>query len=84
MIRHHWPELVDDADKYVLWFRDVVTRTATLIASWQTVGFAHGVMNTDNMSILGLTMDYGPYGFPGRLQTRFYLQPLRLSGPLQL
>ncbi|MEB8213437.1 protein adenylyltransferase SelO [Raoultella ornithinolytica] len=63
VIRHHWPELVDDAGKYVLWFRDVVTRTATLIASWQTVGFAHGVMNTDNMSILGLTMDYGPYGF---------------------
>ena len=63
VIRHHWPELVDDADKYVLWFRDVVTRTATLIACWQTVGFAHGVMNTDNMSILGLTMDYGPYGF---------------------
>ncbi|WP_434640503.1 protein adenylyltransferase SelO [Klebsiella sp. I138] len=63
VIRHHWPELVDEADKYILWFRDVVTRTATLIASWQTVGFAHGVMNTDNMSILGLTMDYGPYGF---------------------
>lgn len=63
VIRHHWPELVDDTDKYVLWLRDVVTRTATLIASWQTVGFAHGVMNTDNMSILGLTMDYGPYGF---------------------
>ncbi len=63
VIRHHWPELVNEADKYVLWFRDVVTRTATLIASWQTVGFAHGVMNTDNMSILGLTMDYGPYGF---------------------
>lgn len=63
VIRHHWPELIDEADKYVLWFRDVVTRTATMIASWQTVGFAHGVMNTDNMSILGLTMDYGPYGF---------------------
>lgn len=38
-------------------------RTASLIADWQAVGFAHGVMNTDNMSILGLTMDYGPYGF---------------------
>ncbi|WP_434669423.1 protein adenylyltransferase SelO [Klebsiella sp. B345] len=63
VIRHHWPELIDEADKYVLWFRYVVTRTATMIASWQTVGFAHGVMNTDNMSILGLTMDYGPYGF---------------------
>lgn len=63
VIRHHWPELDGEADKYILWFRDVVARTATLIASWQTVGFAHGVMNTDNMSILGLTMDYGPYGF---------------------
>ncbi|WP_200845469.1 protein adenylyltransferase SelO family protein, partial [Roseomonas sp. 18066] len=63
VIRHHWPELDGEADKYFLWFRDVVTKTATLIASWQTVGFAHGVMNTDNMSILGLTMDYGPYGF---------------------
>jgi uncharacterized protein YdiU (UPF0061 family) len=63
VIRHHRPELNGEADKYILWFRDVVTRTATLIASWQTVGFAHGVMNTDNMSILGLTMDYGPYGF---------------------
>ncbi len=42
VIRHHWPELVDDADKYVLWFRDVVTRTATLIASWQTVASPMG------------------------------------------
>lgn len=63
VINHHWAQWKDDADKYILWFRDVVTRTASLIASWQTVGFAHGVMNTDNMSILGLTMDYGPYGF---------------------
>lgn len=62
-IRHYWPHLLQDADKYILWFRDVVARTASLIADWQTVGFAHGVMNTDNMSILGLTMDYGPFGF---------------------
>lgn len=41
----------------------VVLRTAELIAAWMTVGFCHGVMNTDNMSILGLTLDYGPYGF---------------------
>ena len=58
-IRHYWPQWQEDADKYQLWFNDVVTRTATLIADWQAVGFAHGVMNTDNMSILGLTMDYG-------------------------
>jgi hypothetical protein len=63
VIRHHWPHLQDEADKYVLWFSDVITRTAQLIARWQAVGFAHGVMNTDNMSILGLTMDYGPFGF---------------------
>ena len=62
-IAHHWPHLQNEADRYALWFTDVVKRTATLMAQWQTVGFAHGVMNTDNMSVLGLTMDYGPYGF---------------------
>jgi uncharacterized protein YdiU (UPF0061 family) len=71
VIRHHWPQWQDDADKYILWFRDVVVRTASLMACWQTVGFAHGVMNTDNMSILGLTMDYGPYGFLDDYQPDF-------------
>jgi uncharacterized protein YdiU (UPF0061 family) len=71
VIRHHWPQWQDDADKYILWFRDVVARTASLMACWQTVGFAHGVMNTDNMSILGLTMDYGPYGFLDDYQPDF-------------
>ncbi|WP_434663048.1 protein adenylyltransferase SelO [Klebsiella sp. MISC125] len=70
-IRHYWPHLQDEADKYVLWVSDVVTRTAEMIANWQTVGFAHGVMNTDNMSILGLTMDYGPYGFLDDFQPGF-------------
>jgi len=50
-------------EPYVQLLRAVVRRTATLMASWQVVGFCHGVMNTDNMSILGLTLDYGPYGF---------------------
>lgn len=71
VIRHHWPHWQDDADKYILWFRDVVARTASLMACWQTVGFAHGVMNTDNMSILGLTIDYGPYGFLDDYQPDF-------------
>ncbi|MCS2159276.1 YdiU family protein [Scandinavium sp. H11S7] len=71
VIRHHWPQLGSEAEKYALWFRDVVTRTARLIARWQTVGFCHGVMNTDNMSILGLTMDYGPYGFLDDYQPGF-------------
>jgi len=44
-------------------FHEIVTRTARLVAQWQSVGFVHGVMNTDNMSVMGLTIDYGPYGF---------------------
>jgi uncharacterized protein YdiU (UPF0061 family) len=50
-------------DRYERFFTTVVERTAALMAQWQAVGFAHGVMNTDNFSILGLTLDYGPYGF---------------------
>jgi len=45
------------------WFKEICARTATMIAHWMRVGFVHGVMNTDNMSILGLTIDYGPYGW---------------------
>lgn len=41
-------------------------KTAKLVAQWQCVGFCHGVLNTDNMSILGLTLDYGPFGFMDR------------------
>ncbi len=50
-------------DLYRAWLTEVVERTAKLMAQWQAVGFCHGVMNSDNMSILGLTLDYGPYGF---------------------
>lgn len=71
VIRHYWPHLLGDADKYTLWFSDVIKRTAQLIARWQAVGFAHGVMNTDNMSILGLTIDYGPFGFLDDYQPDF-------------
>lgn len=63
VIARHWPQWQDDERRYTLWFGDVVERTARLIAHWQAVGFSHGVMNTDNMSILGLTIDYGPFGF---------------------
>jgi uncharacterized protein YdiU (UPF0061 family) len=48
---------------YADWFADVCERTARLAAEWMRVGFVHGVLNTDNMSILGLTIDYGPYGW---------------------
>lgn len=48
---------------YLRWFNEICVRTAQLMAHWMRVGFVHGVMNTDNMSILGLTIDYGPYGW---------------------
>lgn len=62
-IRHYWPQWQDVPEKYALWFEEVAARTGRLIAEWQTVGFSHGVMNTDNMSILGLTIDYIPLVF---------------------
>ncbi|WPE16094.1 YdiU family protein [Candidatus Thioglobus autotrophicus] len=62
VIGHHFSEL-SGPHKYVDLLMEVVKRTAVMIASWQAQGFAHGVMNTDNMSILGLTIDYGPFGF---------------------
>ena len=50
-------------DTYLAWLAEVCRRTAEMVAHWMRVGFVHGVMNTDNMSILGLTIDYGPYGW---------------------
>ena len=63
VIAHHYPQLAAEDDRYLKLLAEVTERTAHLIAQWQAVGFAHGVMNSDNMSILGLTLDYGPYGF---------------------
>ncbi|MBD3789808.1 MAG: YdiU family protein [Campylobacterales bacterium] len=62
-IAESYPHLLDEADKYLHFFTEVVGQTAILMAHWQAVGFNHGVMNTDNMSIAGLTIDYGPYAF---------------------
>ncbi|XP_064471320.1 protein adenylyltransferase SelO, mitochondrial-like isoform X2 [Ornithodoros turicata] len=50
-------------EKYKAFFKEVLKKTAALVAGWQCVGFCHGVLNTDNMSITGLTLDYGPFGF---------------------
>ncbi|THD01569.1 hypothetical protein B1810_18820 [Panacagrimonas perspica] len=63
LIRDHFPQFADFPNKYAAWLTEVVERTARLTAQWQNVGFCHGVMNTDNMSALGLTIDYGPFGF---------------------
>ncbi|EFJ46698.1 hypothetical protein VOLCADRAFT_62183 [Volvox carteri f. nagariensis] len=57
------PPPSDSPQPYLDLLREVTCRTATLVAAWQSLGFVHGVLNTDNMSILGLTIDYGPFGF---------------------
>ncbi|HEX8549197.1 MAG TPA: YdiU family protein [Cytophagaceae bacterium] len=58
-----YPHLSSSENRVLEWFSEVVERTATMVVEWMRVGFVHGVMNTDNMSILGLTIDYGPYSF---------------------
>lgn len=63
VIDAYHPECRDAAQPYAALLETVTRRTAELMAHWQSVGFCHGVMNTDNMSILGLTIDYGPFGF---------------------
>ncbi|RXM96826.1 Selenoprotein O [Acipenser ruthenus] len=64
VIDEHFPSVhASDSDKYLDFFSRVVTDTANLIALWMSVGFAHGVCNTDNFSLLSITIDYGPFGF---------------------
>ena len=63
VLQHHFPECLDAPVPAIALLQTVAERTARLLAQWQAVGFCHGVMNTDNMSILGLTIDYGPFGF---------------------
>jgi uncharacterized protein YdiU (UPF0061 family) len=63
VIDRFYPELRDAKNPYQALLAEVTRRTAHLMAQWQSVGFMHGVMNTDNMSILGITIDYGPFGF---------------------
>jgi len=63
LLRESFPQLAGQKDPYLKMFSEIVKRTAELMAQWQSVGFNHGVMNTDNMSAVGLTIDYGPYAF---------------------
>lgn len=63
VIEESFPHHIGRNDPYTMLFNDVVVITARLMAQWMSVGFNHGVMNTDNMSIAGLTIDYGPYAF---------------------
>ena len=70
-IEWYWPHLSGDEKPYAAMFECIVDSTARMIALWQAVGFAHGVMNTDNMSILGQTFDYGPFAFLDDYETGF-------------
>lgn len=71
VIDHHYPYVREAENPYVRLLHEVAMRTGYLIAQWQAVGWAHGVLNTDNMSILSLTLDYGPYGFMERYDPTF-------------
>lgn len=81
VIRHHYPHLLEGtANKYGAFLREVAQRTGRLVAEWHRVGFVHGVLNTDNMSILGETIDYGPYGFLERFDPDFTPNTTDLPG----
>jgi uncharacterized protein YdiU (UPF0061 family) len=70
VIAQFYPALLDTTNPYQALLAEVTRRTAELVAQWQAVGFMHGVLNTDNMSILGLTLDYGPFGFMEAFEPR--------------
>ncbi len=70
-IDNYFSEYKNNPDKISLFLNDIVRRTAQMIAKWQAFGWAHGVMNTDNFSILGITFDYGPYGFLDEYQAGY-------------
>ncbi|XP_046964205.1 protein adenylyltransferase SelO-like [Vanessa cardui] len=64
IIKHHFPSIdLNNEDRYVELYSEVAHRNLDMVATWQGLGFVHGVLNTDNISLLGLTIDYGPYGF---------------------
>ncbi|WP_425918889.1 protein adenylyltransferase SelO [Acinetobacter sp. TSRC1-2] len=67
-IEWHYPECLEAEQPVLAFATQVIQRTAVMIAKWQLVGFAHGVMNTDNLNITGSTLDFGPYGFMERFR----------------
>jgi uncharacterized protein YdiU (UPF0061 family) len=71
---------INDSNKYAKWFQKISEKTADLIVEWFRVGFVHGVMNTDNMSILGLTIDYGPFSFLDEYDLNFTPNTTDLPG----
>ena len=68
LIDQHYPESRNSQNPYLKLFQKISERNAKLVAQWQAVGFCHGVLNSDNISVLGLTIDYGPFGFLDQFQ----------------
>ncbi|OWS68876.1 protein adenylyltransferase SelO [Polynucleobacter campilacus] len=68
LINEHYSECLNNKDHYLALFQKISERNAKLVAQWQAVGFCHGVLNSDNISVLGLTIDYGPFGFLDQFQ----------------
>lgn len=68
LIDHFYPDCRKSSDPYLSLFKEIARKNAVLVAQWQSVGFCHGVLNSDNISALGLTIDYGPFGFLDQFQ----------------
>ena len=80
-IKNYFSEIdIDDDKKYAKWFQKISETTADLMVEWFRVGFVHGVMNTDNMSVLGLTIDYGPFSFLDEYDLNFTPNTTDLPG----
>ncbi len=71
VLEQYFPHTLSQANPVLAFLEEVIESTAGLIANWQAVGFAHGVMNTDNMSVHGITLDYGPFGFVEQYDPHF-------------
>ncbi len=71
VIEYYYPSVQGEAEPYSLFYAELVQRVAELVAQWMAAGFCHGVLNTDNMSIVGESFDYGPYGFIPKYDPNF-------------
>lgn len=79
-IKRHYPDIEDNEDRYITLFEEVLNRQVALIVKWQLVGFIHGVMNTDNMTISGETIDYGPCAFMNEYDPKTVFSSIDVQG----
>lgn len=79
-IKRHYPNIENDENKYINFLKEVIKSQASLVSKWQSVGFIHGVMNTDNMTISGETIDYGPCAFMDNYNPNTVFSSIDVSG----